>query len=122
MTTTPHGAAGDPAGPPGPLLDRDAEREDLWARGRTYATATWTLPLFLVLVPVVVVPLVASATGPLDLAVRVAVLVLLLGAAAALVRRRGHGVVRGLAAGLLVAVAVLGLAIPIGMLVRTVLT
>ncbi|HET7761190.1 MAG TPA: hypothetical protein VFL46_02450 [Phycicoccus sp.] len=122
MTTTPPGATGDPAGPPGPLLDRDAAREDLWARGRTYATATWTLPLFLVLVPVVVVPVVVSGAGPVDVGARVAVLVLLLGAAAALVRRRGHGVVRGLAAGLLVAVAVLGLAIPIGMLVRTVLT
>jgi hypothetical protein len=120
VTTTPGPGTEEPARQPAPLLDRDAEREDLWARGRTYATATWSLPLFLVLVPVVVVPLVAAASGPLDVAARVAVVLLLLGAAAALVRRRGHGVLRGLAVGLLVAVAVLGLAIPVGMLARAV--
>jgi hypothetical protein len=126
VTSTPEGPdrPGDPAAgdPPRPPLARMEVRENLWARGRTYATATWTLPLFMVVVPGVVVPLVAGGAGPVSLGARVAVVVLLLVASAFVVRRRDHGVVRGLAVGMLVATAVLAVAIPAGMLVRAVLT
>ena len=118
----PTGRSGDAAAER-PPLDRLEQREDLWARGRTYAAATWSVPVFAVLVPGVFVPLVAGGGGSVVwITARVAVVVLLLVASAFLVRRRHHGVVRGLAAGMLVATAMLLVAIPLGMLVRTVLT
>ncbi len=127
MTSTPP----EPDGPGDPLvpvdggcspLERLDPREDLWRRGRTYATATWTVPLFMVLVPGVVVPLVGGGGSVVSLVARIAVVLLLFVASVSVVRRRPHGVVRGLAAGMLVATAVLALAIPAGMLVREVLT
>ncbi len=123
MSPTPPDPVDGPATPRGPQrpADRVRTREDLWLRGRTYATATWSLPAFIVLVPGVVVPLVAGGEGVLWVTLRVAAVLLLLIASALLARRRGHGVVRGLAVGLLVATAVLGVAIPLGMLVRAVI-
>lgn len=118
MTSGPQ----EPRSAPAPGADRDTAREDLWDRARTYAAATWSLPAFLVIVPALVVPLVAGGQSAWSVAARVAVVALLLGATVALVRRRGHGVVRGLAAGMLAAVAVLVVAIPLGMLVRQVVS
>ncbi len=111
-------AASRPA--PRPVLENDARRADLWARGRTWATATWSIPVFVVLLPAVVVPLVGGGSSVASVLARVAVVLLLLVSSAALLRRRGDGVVRGLALGLLVTTGVLAVAVPLGMLVRAV--